>query len=46
MFVQTKPQDVQEYLDELKKESGREKYKAIVKDISDLSYIVDFKIFY
>lgn len=46
MFIEQKPTDIVEYLDELKKEPGQEKYKAIVKDIHDLGYIVDFKIFF
>ena len=48
MFIETKPSEVLEYLTELKEEKllgSIEKYNAIVKDMHDLSEIVNLKIY-
>lgn len=45
MFVESKPSEIKEYLEELKRDAGIEKHQAIIKDIQDLGHIVDFTIF-
>ena len=48
MFIQNKPSEVLDYLSELKEDKVQgsvEKYNAIVKDMHDLSDIVQMKIY-
>jgi hypothetical protein len=44
MYITSKPQETLDYFQELKDLGNYEKHEAIIKDMHDLSEIVDFKI--